>query len=111
MNGYPIEVPEPNGRCIVCGSLTYNDDYCSTQCLKNHWMAMGYKNRRPLSEKKINAMFDQSEHEIPEKLFEGVELDIGMEQAKESRTNREWINDQEYLLGKDFKRMRRESND
>ncbi len=108
MNGYPIEVPEPNGMCIVCGSPTHNDDYCSIQCKKEHWMSMGYKNRKPMSERQINAILDQSEREMPEKLFEGVELDIGMEQARETRTNREWINDQGYLLGKDFKRMRSE---
>lgn len=106
MNGYPSEAPEPNGMCIVCGSPTHNDDYCSTQCTKEHWVSMGYKNRKPMSEKQINAKFDHAELEMPEKMFEGVNLDIEIERARESRSNAEWVSDQAYLLSKDFKRMR-----
>ncbi len=108
MNGYPIEVPEPNGRCIVCGSPTYRDDYCSSECMHRHWVSMGYKYRKPLNEKQLNALFDQSEGEIPEKLTEGVKLDIAMERERETISNKAWANDQAYLLGKDFKRMRSE---
>jgi hypothetical protein len=104
MNGYPNEAPEPNGMCCVCGSPTHNDNYCSPECMHKHYVALGYKSKGKVNELRLNAMFDQSENDD----IEGVALDIEMDRDRESRSNRQWANNQEYLLGKDFKRMRGE---
>ena len=109
MYDYPIEIKEikPQSTCPACEGLTADGEFCSVECMETFARNLSVTYVLPTNDadraRKEAAMYPTKHPDTP---YEGVELDVSMEQAREYETKHDWASRQARATRNNFKKIR-----